>query len=277
MSQRNGKKRQIAFDEDRIRSALSSSWSPQTAIQWRPDNPALGQCNVTALLVNELFGGRILKTRHLESVHYYNEIDGQRYDFTSSQFTSWIEYDDELPTRAEIERGVTRDEMNTLRNAFRTFYSWQMMKGPRQDDEELRSDSRTRLIEAPREAVFAAFSNPEQLARWWGPEGFSSRFEEFDLRAGGYWRFTMQGPDGTDYPNESRFLEVDENRRVVVEHFSGHHFILTITLTPTGRSTQIGWRQVFDSAEHYEQIAEFISRANEQNLDRLQAMVEGRG
>ncbi|HKJ54336.1 MAG TPA: hypothetical protein VKB27_22770 [Gammaproteobacteria bacterium] len=112
------------FDEEKILSALSSSWSPQTAIQWRPDNPALGQCNVTALLVNELFGGRILKTRHRESVHYYNEIDGQRYDFTSSQFTSPIEYDDELSARTEIQRGITPDEMHTLRNAFRTFYSW---------------------------------------------------------------------------------------------------------------------------------------------------------
>ncbi|MGD8348521.1 MAG: hypothetical protein PVI79_04765 [Gammaproteobacteria bacterium] len=125
MSRSNGKNRSITFDEERVRSALSNSWSPQTAIQWRPDIPALGQCNVTALLVNELFGGRILKTRQRESVHYYNEIDGRRYDFTDSQFDSRIEYDDEQSSRAEVERGVSRDEMNTLRNAFRTFYTWQ--------------------------------------------------------------------------------------------------------------------------------------------------------
>ena len=112
----------MEFDEDKVRSALSSCWSPQTAIQWRPDNPALGQCNVTALLVNELFGGRILKTRHRESRHYYNEIRGRRYDFTDSQFTSPVEYADVYSTRAEVERGITRDEMTTLRNAFRTFY-----------------------------------------------------------------------------------------------------------------------------------------------------------
>lgn len=125
MSRSNGKNRLLDFDEERVRSALASSWSPQTAIQWRPDNPALGQCNVTALLVNELFGGRILKTRQQESVHYYNEIDGRRYDFTGIQFNSSIEYADEQSSRVEVERGVTRDEMNTLRNAFRTFYSWQ--------------------------------------------------------------------------------------------------------------------------------------------------------
>lgn len=151
------------------------------------------------------------------------------------------------------------------------------MKNSRQRHEERCADSRTRLIDAPRESVFAAFSNPEILVRWWGPEGFSNSFDEFDPRAGGYWRFTMHGPDGTDYPNESRFLEMEKNRRVVIEHLSGHHFILTVSFAPSGRSTLVGWRQVFDSAEHYAQIAEFIAVANEQNLDRLQAVVEGRG
>jgi uncharacterized protein YndB with AHSA1/START domain len=151
------------------------------------------------------------------------------------------------------------------------------MNNPQQDDEDRRSDSRSRLVGAPVETVFAAFSNPEKLARWWGPDGFSNSFEEFDLRVGGYWRFTMHGPDGTDYPNESRFLQVDRNSRVVIEHFTGHHFVLTISFTPEGRSTRVGWRQVFDTADHYAQIAVFVSGANEQNLDRLQAVAEGRG
>ncbi|MGD8348522.1 MAG: SRPBCC family protein [Gammaproteobacteria bacterium] len=151
------------------------------------------------------------------------------------------------------------------------------MKNSRQQNEERRADSRSRLVDAPPEAVFDAFSDPEKLARWWGPEGFSSTFEEFDLRAGGYWRFTMHGPDGTDYPNESRFLEVEADRRIVVEHLSAHHFIPTISFTPAGQSTRVGWRQVFDTVEHYDAIAEFIAGANEQNLDRLQAVVEGRG
>jgi len=151
------------------------------------------------------------------------------------------------------------------------------MKIPRPDNEDRRADSRTRLIDAPFETVFAAFSNPGKLARWWGPEGFSNSFEEFDLRVGGYWRFTMHGPNGTDYPNEGRFLQVDRNSRIVIEHLSDHHFVLTINFTPAGQSTLVGWHQVFDTADHYDQVAEFISGANEQNLDRLQAVAEGRG
>ena len=87
-----------------------------------PGNPALGQCNVTALLIEELFGGRILKTRLQEGYHYYNEIDGYRYDFSDSQFTSQVEYDDLQSSREEAERTVTKDEMETLKNAFQTFY-----------------------------------------------------------------------------------------------------------------------------------------------------------
>lgn len=114
--------KQMEFSEKKIRSALSKSWSPQTAIQWKPENPALGQCNVTALLIEEMFGGRILKTKLQEGYHYYNEIKGYRYDFTDSQFTSQMEYDDLQSSREEAERGVTIDEMEALKNAFQTFF-----------------------------------------------------------------------------------------------------------------------------------------------------------
>jgi|WetSurMetagenome_2_1015567.scaffolds.fasta_scaffold434974_2 uncharacterized protein YndB with AHSA1/START domain len=130
-----------------------------------------------------------------------------------------------------------------------------------------------RTIDAPRELVYCAFCNPEQLARWWGPDGFTNAFREFDLRVGGYWRFTMHGPDGKDYPNESCFLDVVPNERVVIEHFSGHHFILTITFTSVGNATVVGWRQLFDTVQHYRQIAAFVAQANEQNLNRLEAEV----
>ena len=112
----------MEFNEEKIRSALASSWSSQTAIQWKPENPALGQCNVTVLLIEELFGGLILKTRLQEGYHFYNEIDHHRYDFTDSQFTSQIEYDDLPSSRAEAERGTSPDELETLKNAFQTFY-----------------------------------------------------------------------------------------------------------------------------------------------------------
>jgi uncharacterized protein YndB with AHSA1/START domain len=128
----------------------------------------------------------------------------------------------------------------------------------------------SRVIDAPRERVFRAFAEPEHLARWWGPNGFTSTFETFELRPGGAWRCVMHGPDGTDYPNDSVFLEVAAPERVVFEHLSeGHHFVMTITFAVHGDQTLVGWRQVFDSAAHKERIARFVAEANEQNLSRL--------
>lgn len=131
----------------------------------------------------------------------------------------------------------------------------------------------SRLIDAPRERVFGAFSDPERLARWWGPAGFTSTFDEFDLRPGGAWRFVMHGPDGADYPNESVFVEVVAPECVVLEHLSGHHFTLTITFSAQRDQTLVGWRQVFDTAAERQRIAAVVTEANEQNLDRLAAEV----
>ncbi|MEM8822992.1 MAG: hypothetical protein AAGF30_05215 [Pseudomonadota bacterium] len=76
------------FDEVRVRDALLTAWSLETAIQWTADNPASGQCNVTAAVIHDLFGGEVLRTRLGEVWHYYNRIDGVRIDLTDSQFTA---------------------------------------------------------------------------------------------------------------------------------------------------------------------------------------------
>ena len=129
----------------------------------------------------------------------------------------------------------------------------------------------SRVIDAPRERVFRAFSDPSHLAQWWGPKGFTNTFHEFDLRPGGAWRFIMHGPDGGNYPNESVFVEVVEPERVVFQHVSAPHFEMTITFAEEGGKTRIGWRQMFNSAGERERIARLAVEANEQNLDRLEA------
>lgn len=131
-----------------------------------------------------------------------------------------------------------------------------------------------RLVAASPEQVFRAFSQPERLARWWGPDGFSSTFETFDFRPGGVWRLVLHGPDGTDYPDENVFRELEPPHRVVVEHISDvHHFLLTITFQARGSHTLVNWRQVFDSAAHRDSLTSVVPQANEQNLSRLQAEV----
>jgi hypothetical protein len=108
----------MEFDPDRVARALRKSWSLATARQWTPENPAAGQCNVTALLVHELFGGELLKTRLPEGDHFYNRIAGRRYDFTDSQFDRPISYSDVAASRSEAERGATSSERAALRSAF---------------------------------------------------------------------------------------------------------------------------------------------------------------
>lgn len=117
--------------------------------------------------------------------------------------------------------------------------------------------------------VFAAMSDPARIARWWGPDGFTSSIHVFDFKPGGRWVLTMHAPDGKDYPNESRFARITPDELWEIEHLSGHHFILTIELRASGRGTQVDWRQTFDTVEHYAGIAAFLAGANEQNLQRL--------
>lgn len=132
----------------------------------------------------------------------------------------------------------------------------------------------SRLIDATPEEAFDAFARADRLARWWGPRGFSSTFEVFDLRPGGTWRFTMHGPDGTDYANTNVFRIVEAPSRIEVEHVSeDHHFVLDITFTRQGGRTLVGWAQTFDSVEHKRHVAPWVEPANEQNLDRLEREV----
>lgn len=62
----------------------------------------------------------------------------------------------------------------------------------------------TRVIAAPVDVVWGAWTSPEALPQWWGPEGFSCETSHIDLREGGAWVFDMIGPDGTVYPNRHR-------------------------------------------------------------------------
>lgn len=119
------------------------------------------------------------------------------------------------------------------------------------------------------QAVFAAIQDPQRLARWWGPEGFSNHFQQFDFRIGGSWVFDMVGPDGSRYPNRSVFFSIEENRQVVIDHVCEPFFRLTLTLEPEAEGTLLHWQQVFVDPEVAQAVAHIVEPANEQNLDRL--------
>lgn len=133
----------------------------------------------------------------------------------------------------------------------------------------------TREIPADTAQVFAAFSDPARLARWWGPEGFTNTFTICEFRSGGRWSFVMHAPNGRDSPNESTFAEVLAPQRVVVVHASEPKYRLTITLAPTstGVATRVTWSQAFEEPETAKALEHIVQPANEQNLDRLAAEV----
>ncbi|MCC6491442.1 MAG: SRPBCC family protein [Pirellulales bacterium] len=131
----------------------------------------------------------------------------------------------------------------------------------------------SREIPATAEQVFAAFSDPERLARWWGPAGFTNTFRKCEFHSGGRWSYVMHGPQGIDYPNESMFAEVDAPRRVVVQHISEPKYRLTVEFSSSAGGTVVSWSQKFESEIAAQRLEHIVVPANEQNLDRLCAEV----
>lgn len=109
----------MTFDEVTVRAALRKSWSIKSARQWTPERPFDGQCNVTAALIQEAYGGEIWKTPWNEQTdHYYNAFAGHRVDLTDDQFDHLIDYRDTLSSRSEAATGFTESEFQSLKSAF---------------------------------------------------------------------------------------------------------------------------------------------------------------
>ena len=98
-----------------ITDALFKSWSLESSSKWSKNNPAMGQCGVTALVVNDILGGEIKKTKLPSGWHFYNIINGKRCDFTDSQFTEDILYMDIPSNREEAYKDTNEKQYNLLK------------------------------------------------------------------------------------------------------------------------------------------------------------------
>lgn len=130
-----------------------------------------------------------------------------------------------------------------------------------------------RTFPAPPAEVFDAFLDAERLKRWWGPEGFTNRFERFETWAGGRWTLEMQSPDGSVFRLEKSFVVVDPPRLVVLDHLDPvHGFRMHMAFDPVddGR-TSLTWTVTFASEEESIRVGDAFLQANEQNFDRLEA------
>jgi uncharacterized protein YndB with AHSA1/START domain len=130
----------------------------------------------------------------------------------------------------------------------------------------------TRLLNAPIKLVWKVWTEPEHIAKWWGPTGFTNTISKMDVKPGGEWDLIMHGPDGTDFKNKSIFREIIFHKKIVYEHASSPKFTATIDFEEQGNKTFIKWNMLFETAEEYIQTVKTF-KADEglkQNLIKLE-------
>lgn len=133
----------------------------------------------------------------------------------------------------------------------------------------------SRLINAPRELVWEAWTNPEHIKHWWGPEGFRNTISKMEVKPGGEWEFIMHGPDGTDYKNKHIYLELEKPSKIVMKHISFPPFVMTALFEPQGNKTLVTLHSVFESAEQLADVVK-VFKADEgmkQNIARMDEYV----
>lgn len=152
------------------------------------------------------------------------------------------------------------------------------MKQKKKEDSEIGAGEReiriSREFDAPRESVFDAWTEPDKIGRWWGPDGFTTTTHEMNFREGGAWDFIMHGPDGTDYDNFIRYLEIVNPEKLVYDHGSNSDlppdFRVRVTFKDLGDKTLLSMRMVFPEKEARDDAAKFGAiEGGEQTLDHL--------
>ncbi|WAZ26376.1 SRPBCC family protein [Streptomyces cinnabarinus] len=137
----------------------------------------------------------------------------------------------------------------------------------------------SRVIDAPRELVFEAFTEVRHLSQWWGPEGFTTTTRSFEFREGGEWDFVLHGPDGTDYSEWIRWRRIVPAERIELLHGESpddpNAFESVLTFTPDGAATRIEMRTLFPTKELRDQAVEkyHAIEGGRQTLSSLAAYV----
>jgi uncharacterized protein YndB with AHSA1/START domain len=133
-----------------------------------------------------------------------------------------------------------------------------------------------RVIDAPRELVFRAWTDPRHISEWFGPKGFTCTTHEMDVRVGGMWRFEFVGPDGKRYDNRVVYLEIDPPKRLVFDHGTDkdddpNRFRTTVTFDEqSNKKTVITLRQLHPTKERRDAAIGFGAvELGLQTLDKL--------
>src|SRR5215831_19343211 len=132
----------------------------------------------------------------------------------------------------------------------------------------------TRIYDASVEDVWDAWTDPEHVAQWWGPRGFTLTTHSKDLRPGGSWVYTMHGPDGVDYPNKTLYLEVVRHSKLVYDHGGNDDrppmFRVTVLFSERKGKTKMEMSMTLPTPEAAEETRKFIKKAGgDSTWDRL--------
>lgn len=137
----------------------------------------------------------------------------------------------------------------------------------------------SRIISAPRELVFEAFTQVRHLSRWWGPEGFSTTTRSFEFRVGAAWDFVMHGPDGTDYQEWITWREIVPPERIALLHGESrddpNSFESLLIFEPAGDETRLVMRTLFRTKQLRDEAVEkyHAIEGGQQTLRNLAAYV----
>ena len=130
-----------------------------------------------------------------------------------------------------------------------------------------------RTVNAPRELVWRAWTEAEQIVKWWGPNGFTTTIHEMSVRVDGVWRFIMHGPDGKDYPNKVVYREIVKPERLVYDHSDDDNgrdiFKSTVTFVAQGSKTKVTLRARLPSKAARDAAAKYAIDGGNQTLARL--------
>lgn len=135
-----------------------------------------------------------------------------------------------------------------------------------------------RTFATDRAKLFSTFSDPSLLEKWWGPHDFTNRIDRFDFVNGGTWLIVMTSSAGTNFENHWTFEDIRPDKRIAAFHHGPMHaFGLELGYHDARDGTRLTWRMSFEDTDENREIEKFLSAANEQNFDRLEALLSDMG
>lgn len=132
----------------------------------------------------------------------------------------------------------------------------------------------TRIYDASVKLVWDAWTDPKQVAKWWGPRGFTITTHSKDLKPGGHWAYTMHGPDGTNYENKTNYHVVEKYSRLVYDHGGNDDrpplFRVTVEFADLKGKTKMDMTMTVETEEAAKQMKKHIYQASGNSTwDRL--------